>query len=178
MTYVSCPNCGTTLTSGPGSEPPGTCPDCCATLSLDAALAGPPAFAPPPDLAPSFDGVVISGREAPAAARQAFALFCADLDGEVATLGSLLLSELVTNAVVHGSANGDSTIELHFAALGRTLQVEVSDAGSGFDPARQDSGWGLRLVEELAESWGVDEGRPSRVWFELPLVPAAVPSPI
>lgn len=174
MTYVRCPNCGTTLTSALGAEPPSACPDCCARLTLDAALAAPPDYTPPPpDMAPYFDGVVVTGRRAPGAARQAFASFCGGFDGEVTTLGSLLLSELVTNAVVHGSTDRDSTIALHFAALGPMLQVEVSDDGPGFDPDADSSGWGLRLVDELSESWGVDEGR---VWFELPLAAAAVPS--
>ena len=53
------------------------------------------------------------------------------------------------------------------------LRVEVHDPGGGFvpsapspDPARP-SGWGLYLVAELADRWGVDSDERTRVWFEL-----------
>jgi anti-sigma regulatory factor (Ser/Thr protein kinase) len=176
MSYVRCPNCGTTLTPGLDAEPPAACPDCCARLALDAALAGNSALVrSEPDPAPTFDGVVANDRAAPAAARRAFELFCTGLDRDVATTGALLLSEVVTNAVRHGPATGTSTIALHFATAGGVLQVEVSDDGPGFDhsPSQpafdSESGWGLHIVEALSGAWGVDGGRPTRVWFDLPL---------
>ena len=53
------------------------------------------------------------------------------------------------------------------------LRVEVHDPGGGFvptapspDPARP-SGWGLYLVAELADRWGVDSDHRTLVWFEL-----------
>jgi hypothetical protein len=53
------------------------------------------------------------------------------------------------------------------------LRVEVHDPGGGFipsapspDPARP-SGWGLYLVAELADRWGVDSDERTLVWFEL-----------
>jgi anti-sigma regulatory factor (Ser/Thr protein kinase) len=142
---------------------------------LDAALAGP--LPVEEDRSLSFDGVVVTGRDAPGAARLAFDSFCIGLPEDVARTGLLLLSEVVTNAVIHGSAGNASTIELHFATVGDMLQVEVSDDGPGFDPAAREhasdaeSGWGLQLVEAMAESWGVDN-RPTRVWFELDMEPA------
>jgi anti-sigma regulatory factor (Ser/Thr protein kinase) len=86
----------------------------------------------------------------------------------------LLVSELVTNAVRHaGLARGDH-IRLVVVVRERRVRVEVHDPGQGFtprapspDPARA-SGWGLYLVDELADRWGVDgAGRGTRVWFEL-----------
>jgi anti-sigma regulatory factor (Ser/Thr protein kinase) len=87
----------------------------------------------------------------------------------------LLISELVTNAVRHaGLKNGDRiglVVHVHEAVL----RVEVDDPGSGFelrppkpDPARA-SGWGLYLVDELADRWGMDRGGRggTRIWFEL-----------
>ena len=177
MTYVSCPNCGRTLAPGMGAEPPSTCPDCCARLSFDVALSAPPRAEP---REPSFDTVVVTGRDAPGAARRAFSDFCQGLPEGVTRAGSLLLSEVVTNAVLHGSIDAASTIALHFATSGDVLQVEVSDDGPGFDGAPREqiadaeSGWGLHLVDTMAESWGVDEGRPTRVWFELALGPDVV----
>jgi hypothetical protein len=59
------------------------------------------------------------------------------------------------------------------AVTGGVLRVEVHDPGHGFelrdapsDPLRA-SGWGLVLVEELADRWGVDHAPRTRVWFEM-----------
>ena len=53
------------------------------------------------------------------------------------------------------------------------MRVEVCDQGPGFelsepapDPARP-SGWGLYLVRELSDRWGIDRDGQTRVWFEL-----------
>ena len=54
--------------------------------------------------------------------------------------------------------------------------MAVADDGPGFDPdtLRGPSpdnvgGWGLLLVEQLADSWGVDRDGSTFVWFELKL---------
>jgi serine/threonine-protein kinase RsbW len=85
----------------------------------------------------------------------------------------LLVSELVTNAVRHANlAPGDVILLVIEVEAGR-LRVEVHDPGGGFvptapapDPARP-SGWGLYLVAELADRWGVDSEDRTLVWFEL-----------
>jgi anti-sigma regulatory factor (Ser/Thr protein kinase) len=75
----------------------------------------------------------------------------------------LLVSELVTNAIRHAGLDADD----------RALRIEVRDPGRGFevsepapDPARP-SGWGLYLVRELSDRWGVERSEETRVWFEL-----------
>jgi anti-sigma regulatory factor (Ser/Thr protein kinase) len=86
----------------------------------------------------------------------------------------LLVSELVTNAVRHAGLGRGDRIRLRVCVRERQVRVEVHDPGRGFeprapkpDPARA-SGWGLYLVDELADRWGVDGlGRGTRVWFEL-----------
>ncbi|MGH2967935.1 MAG: ATP-binding protein, partial [Solirubrobacteraceae bacterium] len=82
----------------------------------------------------------------------------------------LLVSELVTNAVRH--ADGE-VVRLVVALSGGVLRIEVHDPGRGFevsepshDPLRS-SGWGLVLVAELADRWGVDHLPRTRVWFEM-----------
>jgi hypothetical protein len=50
--------------------------------------------------------------------------------------------------------------------------VEVTDPGPGFGEVRapsiyRDSGWGLYLVEQVANRWGVDRSRWNTVWFEI-----------
>jgi anti-sigma regulatory factor (Ser/Thr protein kinase) len=86
----------------------------------------------------------------------------------------LLVSELVTNAVRHAGLDRSDRIRLLVDVREGDVRVEVHDPGRGFtlraprpDPARA-SGWGLYLVDELADRWGVDgAGRGTRVWFEL-----------
>jgi anti-sigma regulatory factor (Ser/Thr protein kinase) len=85
----------------------------------------------------------------------------------------LLVSELVTNAVRHASATEDSDITLTVTFDDGFLRVEVRDRGAGFEPQPrvdgQDvgSGWGLHLLERLAERWGVEREDGAKVWFEL-----------
>jgi anti-sigma regulatory factor (Ser/Thr protein kinase) len=80
----------------------------------------------------------------------------------------LLVSELVTNALRHG--NG--AITLRIAREPHELVVEVADAGSGavkISPragADDVGGWGLRIVDWLADDWGVRVGS-TCVWFRL-----------
>jgi hypothetical protein len=58
------------------------------------------------------------------------------------------------------------------------VRVEVDDPGSGFEPRAPEpdptkaSGWGLYLVDELADRWGVGPGSRggTRIWFELDAV--------
>jgi len=81
----------------------------------------------------------------------------------------LLVSELVTNAVLHART------EVHVAAsieAGRIL-VSVGDDDPEHAPHRPErgelatSGRGLWLVERLATSWGVEVRATSKVvWFE------------
>ena len=56
------------------------------------------------------------------------------------------------------------------------VRVEVSDPGGGFDDSAvpppsifQQSGWGLFLVGEVADDWGVTHDRATVVWFEIDL---------
>jgi anti-sigma regulatory factor (Ser/Thr protein kinase) len=71
----------------------------------------------------------------------------------------LLVSELVTNAIVHAAA----PVELRLHRYGQTVRVEVVDHGATWTvrrPAPQrelaEGGRGLELVELLAARWGVD----------------------
>lgn len=84
--------------------------------------------------------------------------------------GTLLVSELVTNAVLHG----DAPLRVSVEPAPSHVRVAVSDAGEGrpevvhAEPAAT-SGRGILLVEEVADRWGVDE-LPSGgkiVWFDL-----------
>ncbi|HWF35964.1 MAG TPA: ATP-binding protein [Solirubrobacteraceae bacterium] len=112
---------------------------------------------------------------APALARAAISGFSDGLEIAPARLATLLLlvSEVVTNAVIHSQATAEA--EILFAARvtdGGALRVEVTDAGEGFTPRARDpnhpgGGYGLYLVEQEALCWGVDRPGGTRVWFEL-----------
>ena len=85
----------------------------------------------------------------------------------------LLVTELATNGVKHAEiSSGGNRITLDARVDPHVLRVEVRDRGRGFEPRpRQDrpepGGWGLVLVEGIAERWGVKRD-PSTVWFEIP----------
>jgi anti-sigma regulatory factor (Ser/Thr protein kinase) len=86
---------------------------------------------------------------------------------EQCDLIELLVSELVTNVVVHT----DSGVELHLSQFDGYIRVGVSDRGGGTVQIRDadaDGGRGLQLVEALAQRWGVDARHDGKtVWFEL-----------
>ena len=107
---------------------------------------------------------------APARARGALDEIAGRISAERMRDVRLLVSELVTNAVRHA---GGAVVRLVVALEGRTLRIEVHDPGQGFelrpppdDPLRA-SGWGLVLVDELADRWGIDHHPRTRVWFEM-----------
>jgi anti-sigma regulatory factor (Ser/Thr protein kinase) len=114
-------------------------------------------------------------RDAPALARAAVADFFdgQEIDpGQLATL-TLLVSELVTNAVLYTDAPPGRKIILSAGPLGRgAVRVEITDQGSGFtpaprDPSRLGGGYGLYLVETQSDRWGVDCEKGTCVWFEM-----------
>lgn len=85
----------------------------------------------------------------------------------------LLTSELVTNAVRHGSHDPHEAILLSARRINGSVRVEVCDEGaSGFSerPAPGDplepGGNGFVLIDALASRWGVQPGSPTCVWFE------------
>jgi hypothetical protein len=75
--------------------------------------------------------------------------------GEVIEAAQWVISELVTNAVVH--AGTELTVRVSLA--GRRVGVAVGDRGTGRVarlPLPPDGGgWGLTVVEQLTRSWGV-----------------------
>jgi anti-sigma regulatory factor (Ser/Thr protein kinase) len=81
---------------------------------------------------------------------------------------ALLATELVGNAVRHAGLRSDQRIVLFALLSGDFARVELADPGPGFDPDALDGeGYGLRLVDKLASSWGVDRQKGCRVWFEI-----------
>jgi len=89
----------------------------------------------------------------------------------------VMVSELVTNSVLHGGASDNDEIELSLAWNPDRIRIEVLDYGPGFgaslaDPDRH-GGWGLQLVEKMADRWGVTRTGATVVWFEMLLADQA-----
>jgi anti-sigma regulatory factor (Ser/Thr protein kinase) len=111
------------------------------------------------------------GPTAPARARTALRSLDRTL-GELRDDADLLVSELVTNSVVHAGAD---LVELRATADAAGIHIEVSDPGPGFDrsEARRepslegDGGYGLNIVHLLSHRWGVKRNGHASVWLEI-----------
>jgi anti-sigma regulatory factor (Ser/Thr protein kinase) len=85
----------------------------------------------------------------------------------------LLLSEMLTNVLVHTDADALMQAEVRGEPGGRRMRVEVTDTSDDLPHKRRpgemaSSGRGLVLIELLAQSWGVDpRGEGKSIWFEL-----------
>jgi two-component sensor histidine kinase len=110
-----------------------------------------------------------------AEARRAVGRIEPALPARVADSARLLVSELVTNSILHGVAKGDGWIDVIIERRARCVRIDVLDSASSggrpvlrpVDPS-STSGWGLQLVDRLATVWGVETGTGTRVWCEIP----------
>ncbi len=88
---------------------------------------------------------------------------------DLAASGALLVTELVTNAILHAR----TMVQVILERRADIVRVEVRD-GSPVRPALRNhgldatTGRGLALVSKLAESWGVDVSAAGKVvWAQL-----------
>lgn len=95
---------------------------------------------------------------------------CSQVDSETVHYAAVVVSELVTNAVIH--ANTTVTVGLTLLP-GGGARIEVGDASS-WPPTRREAtpdepgGRGLILVEALADQWGVSSTADGKtVWAEV-----------
>ena len=118
----------------------------------------------------SLDVDIPRDPQAPRLARRAVESLGPAIDPDVKPDVVLLVSELVTNSVKYG-AEGDLRLQIE-APEPRRLRVEVINEGASFEPKARTrpkteaGGWGLHLVETLADRWGVHAGS-THVWFEI-----------
>jgi anti-sigma regulatory factor (Ser/Thr protein kinase) len=90
-------------------------------------------------------------------------------DDEVIDAASLLVSELVTNAIVHARTD----VGLYAALIGGIFRVEVTDGNPTMPTQRRTAalagtGRGLQLIDQIATRWGVRaSGAGKTIWFEL-----------
>jgi peptidoglycan hydrolase-like protein with peptidoglycan-binding domain/anti-sigma regulatory factor (Ser/Thr protein kinase) len=96
-----------------------------------------------------------------------------DLSGSERYDLMLAATEVVNNAVLHAGQRGEGDIRVELAVSEARVRFAVRDDGSGFDVPQSDrrgdpqiGGWGLHLVDAIADRWGV-EHEPTTVWLEV-----------
>ncbi|MCU1675275.1 MAG: ATP-binding region ATPase domain protein [Frankiales bacterium] len=98
--------------------------------------------------------------------------------GDAVSDATLVLSELVSNAVRHATpVTGDGlVINWHVEDGGAMVVIAVTDGSADAEPRRappdtvSDSGRGLAIVDMIASDWGVRRGPDHKtVWARVPL---------
>ena len=104
-------------------------------------------------------------------ARSATAAFAALLDPTIDELSDLrtAVSEAVTNAIVHGYSGGCGMVEMKCRALGRTIEITITDYGCGIDDValamqplysgsddEERSGMGFTVMQSFMDSLSVE----------------------
>jgi two-component sensor histidine kinase len=99
------------------------------------------------------------------------------LPSEYATPLALALTELVTNAVEHGLAGRDGTVEISAKRKDGELIVKVRDDGVGLPEGQVGAGLGTQIVRTLIQGelggtidWHTLEGEGTEVTIEVPTV--------
>lgn len=178
MPYYACPTCGSSVSSAIGATPM-ICPGCCSLLHpAEGEVVAAVFHERPPK--PVMRMPIGQDRGAPAAARHALGDLRAELGDSRFRVCQLLVSELVTNVLLHAPGRSAwGAADLRVRVYPDRVRIEVRDDGPGFTPRpRRDdqdveSGWGLHLVSELADAWGAEPGLQNCVWFELARTPLA-----
>lgn len=88
----------------------------------------------------------------------------------------IIVSELVTNSVVHAETDAAQLVRITVAKLEDRWRVAVTDEGSGSVPHLRDpddgapGGVGLRIIDRLCLGWGVTRtgAGTTEVWCEVP----------
>ena len=116
------------------------------------------------------------GPKAPLSARDRVSeTFASRLEKPVVDNMRLLVSELVTNCVLHGGATASGQITVRAAVHDDRVRTEVCHDAPAFVPPAGDpdldspGGLGLFLVEQVSSAWGIHDNSENCVWFELGL---------
>jgi anti-sigma regulatory factor (Ser/Thr protein kinase) len=86
----------------------------------------------------------------------------------------LMVSELVSNSILHAGLSPDDQIWLTVTVSDGAVRGSVCDPGPGFGIPSEPSprpdlsgGWGLPIVQTISDRWGVERNRRACVWFEI-----------
>lgn len=87
----------------------------------------------------------------------------------------LALTEACTNSIRHAYDDVEGHVDVLYEIASETLAIEVTDAGEGFTPGREqaepeemsESGLGLAIIDSLSDEVVIEqlEGRGSRLRF-------------
>ncbi|MFF3765036.1 ATP-binding protein [Streptomyces sp. NPDC001922] len=133
--------------------------------------ARPPLLTPRPSGHPGYTTTLTRVEESVAVARLAVrrSLECWGIGEETRETAATIVSELFTNALVHGTGTGARVIierpaddQVYVAVVDRAA-YRLPELRVPSD--REDGGRGLMLVDALADRWGYDRlGPPRRYW--------------
>jgi anti-sigma regulatory factor (Ser/Thr protein kinase) len=114
---------------------------------------------------------------APSKARELLAeVLGGHCSSEQLSKAQLAVSEVVNNAVQHGPAEDADPIELEIVHMDDIVTVRVIQSGPvperpsivSMPEAWSTGGYGLAIIDSIADRWGVQVQPPS-VWFEIRL---------
>jgi serine/threonine-protein kinase RsbW len=87
---------------------------------------------------------------------------------------SLMVTEAVSNAILHAPPMADGRIGLRFETHDGVVRGVVTDGGTTFVPNPEASAeaeprrhFGLRIIDALSSRWGVTVDGVTNVWFEV-----------
>jgi hypothetical protein len=109
------------------------------------------------------------GNSAPARVRRALTGFDSAF-GEKADDVHVVVTELVTNAVVHAGVDRESFFQFALWTSPKRIAGALLYQGESFaaTPRPEAQHFGLHLVDTLSDDWGVERGDDkNRVWFEI-----------
>ena len=101
-----------------------------------------------------------------------------ELNPKIATPLSLIITELVANAIEHGLANSGSKVDVIFSRTGSSCVVKIEDDGAGLPDGfsiKDSSNLGLQIVRTLTENelkgilelTSSDKGTTAQLRFEI-----------
>jgi anti-sigma regulatory factor (Ser/Thr protein kinase) len=92
-------------------------------------------------------------------------------------------SEVVSNVVRHAGLRPGSSVGLSVDVDHSSVRVSVEQASSAIGAAvvappdrGEDGGFGSAIVQDITDRWGVHDGPPGSVWFEIDRHPAGEPT--
>jgi anti-sigma regulatory factor (Ser/Thr protein kinase) len=116
------------------------------------------------------------GVDAPNRARRSvLSQLAKDIPQTTASDVALVVSELVTNSVLHANVGAHLTLTVEVVTVDDRLRISVIDPGSRLEPRilpldpDRVGGIGLFVVNEVSEAWGVarDGTEGTRVWCDI-----------
>lgn len=166
MPFYRCPACGLTTYSAAVHSSVRGCPSCAAPLT------GASRLVVVPGAKLSLDRRLRAQPQAAGEARRA--VVAPALREPTREALSLIVSELVTNCVLHAGLTAEDSVDLHVDNGGPQVRVTVHDPGPGFTPPAPNTdpltigGWGLVITDSLSDSWGVDcDEHGCTVWCDI-----------